>query len=76
MKKVIISLLLATLVSLALATPVLADEWGQPNENADWGHEVSGSTPRGSHASNGGEGWKDMPPAWGAGGVRGAHTTD
>ena len=51
MKKVIISLLLVMVLSLALAAPALADPGGVPNENADWGQAVSDAAPRGDHAS-------------------------
>jgi hypothetical protein len=69
MRKVIIALVLAVVLSLALAAPVFADQDGEPNANAWWGQAVSDNTPRGEHASSA----AGTPRMWGRGGIRGAH---
>ena len=53
MRRVMICLLLAVVLSLSLTAPVLADKGGNPNGNADWGQAVADSTPLGEHASMG-----------------------
>lgn len=59
MNRVIICLLLAIVLTLAFTTAVLADQGGNPNDNAAWGQSVSDSTPLGEHASE-----AAGPPPW------------
>jgi len=72
MKKVIFALLLVAALSLALVTPALADEGGQPNDDADWGQVVRGvAVGGGLHAGDFVPGC--VPLQWGEDGIPGAH---
>jgi hypothetical protein len=72
MKKVLIALLMAVVLSLALVTPVLADEGGQPNDDAAWGQFVRGMAPGGGIGHEIGELFPaEAPLAWGQGGIPG-----
>jgi hypothetical protein len=75
MRRVIFALLLVTALSLVLVMPVLADDGGQPNDNAAFGQ---------ASASNGQDGWMGedhkgfvddgyTPLAWGKGGCPAGH---
>ena len=67
MKKVLIALLPAVVLSLTLVMPVLADEGGERNENAGWGWDRSFDASTypgfvGDYMSNGHQGHKGSPP--------------
>jgi hypothetical protein len=73
MKKVVIALLMAVVLSLALVTPVLADGGGQPNDDAAFGQEVRGEAPGGAIGDFIGELFPAVAPlAFGQGGIPGS----
>jgi hypothetical protein len=75
MRKVIFALLVVMALSLALVTPVIADEGGTPNDNAAWGavsiqfalHSIRPGLNYGDTMPN------DAPLAYGSGGIPACH---
>jgi hypothetical protein len=80
MRKVIIALVLAAIVSIAFITPALADEGGQYNENALWGqmHKLANQIVPGmvpDTMSNDHTGWKSVDPPPYPGGIQDYYPT-
>ena len=76
MKRTVIIMILAAILSLAIVTPALADKGGVPNESAEWGQlhkayrEMHGTGSIGDVMSNSHWGHKDENPPPYKGGIQ------